>query len=103
VLVATNGIDALALLDSHAGPVHLMIADVVMPGLNVGELAASIGPRHPETRVLFMSGYTDDTVMRHGVAPDGAHFIGKPFTTTELKVKVRDVLDAKPPKVSPPR
>ena len=50
---------------------------------------------HPETRVLFMSGYSDDTVVRQGVLDEGAHFIGKPYTTQDLRNKVREVLDAK--------
>lgn len=92
VLEAGSGEEALSVAASHAGPVDLLLTDVVMPGMNGRELAARLSATRPDTRVLFMSGYTDDAILRHGVLDDASQFIGKPYTPRELKERVRAVL-----------
>ena len=72
----------------------IVIADVVMPGMNGRELAESLVLLHPETKVLFTSGYTDDAIVHHGVLDEGVAFIGKPYTLSELAKKIRAVLDS---------
>ena len=94
VLEAGNGGEALMLLERHGGPLHLMLTDVVMPGMNGRELAARLAEVRPDVKVLYSSGYTDDAILRHGVLDDAGRFMNKPFTPAELKRKVRDVLDS---------
>jgi CheY-like chemotaxis protein len=93
VLEAASGADALRLLDSHPGVVHLLLTDVVMPGMNGRELSGRVAAQRPSTKVLFASGYTDDAILRHGVLDAGSSFISKPYTPSELKRRVRAVLD----------
>jgi signal transduction histidine kinase/CheY-like chemotaxis protein len=93
VLEASHGAEALALADRHAGMIHLMLTDTVMPGMGGPELAARIGGTRPETRILYMSGYADDAVLRHGILEGGSAFLQKPFTAGVLTRRVRDVLD----------
>jgi len=93
VLVAAQGNDALILSEKHDQPIHLMVTDVVMPGLNGQELANRLRVHHPEMRVLYMSGYTDDTITHHGILEKGMNYIQKPFTIEGLLRKVRRVLD----------
>ena len=94
VLEAENAIRALALADAHAGPIHLLVADVVMPGGSGRELARRLANSRPDTRVLYVSGYTDDAIVHHGMLEPGLNFLQKPFTPATLARKVRDVLDA---------
>ena len=94
VLEAENAIRALALADAHAGPIHLLVADVVMPGGSGRELARRLAHSRPDTRVLYVSGYTDDAIVHHGMLEPGLNFLQKPFTPATLARKVRDVLDA---------
>jgi two-component system cell cycle sensor histidine kinase/response regulator CckA len=93
VLEAANGGDALLLCERHKGPIHLMITDVVMPQMSGRELAEHMGTLRPEMRVLYMSGYTDDAILPHGMSDGGAFFIQKPFTPDALVRKVREVLN----------
>ncbi|MCM2270812.1 MAG: response regulator, partial [Thermoanaerobaculia bacterium] len=93
VLTASNGAEALALSAAHAGAVDLVLTDVVMPEMGGLELMARLRERHPELRVLFMSGYTEETVARHGVLDPARNFLGKPFTAAELARRVRTLLD----------
>ena len=93
VLEAGNGGEALLLLERHHGPVHLMVTDVVMPGMNGRELAAQLTLLLPQMKVLYTSGYTDDAIVRHGVLDDPSRFVSKPYTALELTQKVREVLD----------
>jgi PAS domain S-box-containing protein len=93
VLEAVNGEEALRVAGRHEGAIHLVITDVVMPRLGGRELAERLSARHPDLRVLFVSGYTDDAVVRHGVLHDRVNFLQKPFTPTVLAHKVREVLD----------
>jgi PAS domain S-box-containing protein len=95
VLEASGGEDALRIAQAHPGPIHLLLTDAVMPGMGGSELARRITVDRPQTRVLYMSGYTDDAVVRHGLLEAGTAFIQKPFTTEALAGKVRAVLDGK--------
>jgi two-component system, cell cycle sensor histidine kinase and response regulator CckA len=70
-----------------------LLTDVIMPGLSGRELAIRLAPLRPETRVIYMSGYTDDAITRHGVLEAGLVYIQKPFTPELLARKVREVLD----------
>ncbi len=93
VLVAASAADGLAVAARCDGAIDLVLSDVVMPGMGGGEMAARLVAARPELRVLFMSGYTDDAVIRHGVRAEGTPFLQKPFTVESLLRKVRDVLD----------
>ncbi|MFH1335715.1 MAG: ATP-binding protein, partial [Candidatus Zixiibacteriota bacterium] len=93
VLEATRGDDALAVFDKLKGSVDLVITDVVMPGMSGRKLAELLVPLHPEMKVLYMSGYTDNAIAHHGVLEKGVNFILKPFTIGGLAKKVREVLD----------
>jgi len=97
VFVAHDGAAALDLVDKHTGAIHVLLTDVVMPGMNGRELAERIVKDHPGVRILYMSGYMDDAVMRHGIVESGVAFLQKPFTPLALARKVREVLDGKAP------
>ena len=97
VLVAGTGEEALDLLAQRRERIHLMVTDVVMPGIGGPELAARLATHHPEMRVLYISGHTDDGVLRHGVREGATAFLQKPFTLEALARKVREVLDARLP------
>jgi PAS domain S-box-containing protein len=93
VLEASDGEQALLRLEAHPAVVHLLLTDVVMPGMNGRELAARVAALRPGIKVLYASGYTDDAILRHGVLDAGSRFISKPYTPTEIKRKVRHALD----------
>jgi len=95
ILEARHGIEAQVLSIQHPGPIHLLITDVVMPQMSGREIAEQLRSEHPETKVLYMSGYTDDAIVRHGVLAAEVAFLQKPFTPEGLAVKVREVLDSK--------
>ena len=94
VLEASRGTDGLRLAAAHRRPIHLLITDVVMPGIPGRVVAEEIVKSHPETKVLYVSGYTDDDVMRTGVLHHAVHFVQKPFAPTEFAHKVREILSA---------
>jgi DNA-binding response OmpR family regulator len=93
VLAAATPAVAVQLAREHAGTIHLLVTDVVMPEMNGRELARTILTLHPDVARLFMSGYTADVIAHHGVLNEGVHFIQKPFTMKALAAKVRSVLD----------
>ena len=94
VLCARSPGEALLQSEQHQGPIHLLLTDVVMPQMSGPELARRLSEQRPETKILCMSGYTDDAVMRHGVIEGGVAFVQKPFTPASLGAKVREVLDS---------
>ena len=94
VLAAASGEQALEILASHAGKVHLLVSDVVMPGLSGRELAERVTGLRPGMRVLLVSGYHEDSLLHEGVERQRVAFLPKPFTPAELAVRVRAVLDA---------
>jgi len=96
VLEAPDGEAALRLAQRHRGVVHLLLTDVVMPRLNGRELAERLVRLRPDVKVLYASGYTDDSVVRHGILESGTAYLQKPFSPESLARKVRDVLDAPP-------
>lgn len=92
VYQAGDGAEGLAFLDSHSGRIDLLLTDVVMPGASGPQVAEAALQRDPKTRVLFMSGYTDDDVIRRGVLRDEMPFLAKPFTPAVLANKVRELM-----------
>ncbi len=93
VLEARHGRDALMVAERYERPIDLLIADVVMPEIGGGELVERLTSQRPDLKVLYISGYTNDEVVRRGVRRTEAHFLQKPFTSQELMRKVRQVLD----------
>ncbi len=93
VLEAGSGTEAIRVAESHAGAIHLLVTDVVMPDTGGAALADAIRALRPEIKVLYMSGYTDDEVVRHGVEVAAGSFVQKPFTLASLARKVREALD----------
>jgi len=93
VLVASTPEVALVVAARHAGPIHLLITDVVMPGMNGKELRERLRTGQPQLKCLFMSGYTANVIAHHGVLEDGVQFLQKPFTIQTLAEKVREVLE----------
>jgi len=93
VLEAPSAEAALDLAARYSGAIHLLLTDVVMPGLNGRELASRLADLRPDARVIFMSGYTDEAVTRHGVLEPGSAYVQKPFTPDAIVRRVRDVLD----------
>jgi CheY-like chemotaxis protein len=94
VLTAADPAAALALSGRHAGPIHLLFTDVVMPDMSGPELCQRLKSLRPLTRVLYMSGYTDEALGQHGVLEPGTFLLQKPFSIGALDQKVREVLDA---------
>jgi len=93
VLEANQGNEAIRIAETYAGDIHLLISDVVMPGMGGRQLAEKIVTLRPDIKVLFVSGYTDDAVMRHGIHSAATNFLQKPFTSDTLNLKVRKVLE----------
>jgi two-component system cell cycle sensor histidine kinase/response regulator CckA len=103
VLVAPSGpealrigreLETLRLAEQHGQTIDLLVTDVVMPGMNGREVALLLAPSFPKMKVLYLSGYTDESIVRHGMLEPGIAFLQKPFNTQALARKVRDVLDA---------
>jgi len=94
VLVAKDGAQAVGLAAQHGPALDLVITDVVMPGMSGRQVADIVRATYPSLPVLFISGYTDDAMVRHGIAEADTPFLQKPFTMSDLTRKVRQVLDA---------
>jgi signal transduction histidine kinase len=93
VIEAIDADDALKWVSEHAQPIHLLVTDLVMPGMSGRELAERVTELRPGLKVLYVSGYTDDAVVRHGLLQQEVAFLQKPFTPKTLASKVREVLD----------
>jgi len=94
VVAAADGAEALAVAHAHSGPLHVLLTDVVLPGASGREIARQLIAERAQLRVVYMSGYTDDTIVHHGVLEPGLAFIQKPFTGEALLRKLREVMDA---------
>jgi CheY-like chemotaxis protein len=94
VLAAANGEKALETVSGHEGKIHMILTDVVMPGLNGKDLYLKVSKTHPGIKVLYMSGYTSNVIAHHGILEKGIQFIQKPFSINGLAARVRQVLDA---------
>ena len=93
VLSAASGPEALELAAGHHGPIHALVTDVIMPGMTGRELAVELVKERPRTRVLYLSGYADESIVHHGVLEPGVAFLQKPFTADALARKLRALLD----------
>jgi len=94
LLVAASGAEALKLVEAHVEPIHLVVTDVVMPGMSGREVVDRLRARRPDLKTLYLSGYTDEAIVHHGIIEPGIPFLQKPFTLEALGRKVREVLDA---------
>ena len=94
LMTASNPVEAIQVSQDHSGVIHLLLTDVVMPGMSGRQLADRLVADRPGLKVLFMSGYTDNAIVHHGVLDPGTAFVQKPFTPDSLSRKVREVLDA---------
>jgi CheY-like chemotaxis protein len=95
VLEAADGQHALDLCGSHSNPIDLMVTDVVMPGMAGPDLARAVKILRPETRIIFMSGYTESAMLQHELIEPDSNFLQKPFAPEEFALRVREVLDRK--------
>jgi CheY-like chemotaxis protein len=93
VLESHDGVEAVRLAEEHGGRIDLLMTDVVMPKMNGREVAGRVLELHPEVKVLFLSGYTDDAVVRHGILHETVNFLQKPFSPSSLAMKIRTILD----------
>jgi len=93
VIVAANGSEALELASKHDYPIDLLVTDVIMPGIDGAEVARRFLKLHPHGKVLYISGYTDDVVLRSGIDYEQVNFLDKPFTASVLARKVREAID----------
>jgi two-component system cell cycle sensor histidine kinase/response regulator CckA len=95
VLEATSGVGALEIAERHDGEIHLLLTDVVLPGMGGGEISRRMSARFPDTCILFMSGQMDAGSILRGVPAAEVNFIPKPFTVEGLRSRVREILDGR--------
>jgi CheY-like chemotaxis protein len=93
VLEGSQGDEAYNVCKQHKGPIHLLVTDVVIPIMNGHALAKRLESLRPNIKVLYMSGYTENAIVHHGVLEEGMNYLQKPFTLDGLAKKVREVLD----------
>jgi two-component system cell cycle sensor histidine kinase/response regulator CckA len=93
VLAASTGEEALLLARRAEGRVHLLIADIILPGMDGRRLSETLKREYPGLETLFISGYTDVGIVRKGMAGNGRHFLAKPFQPKDLLAKIRSLLD----------
>jgi two-component system, cell cycle sensor histidine kinase and response regulator CckA len=103
VLAAADGAEAMAIAGSHAGPIHLVLSDGVLSGVRVPELLRQLRAQRPETRIILMSGYSQEAVFQNEIVDPATAFLAKPFTVRQLTQRVREVLDAPAPAPPPVR
>jgi CheY-like chemotaxis protein len=96
VLEASNGAEALRVAEQHNDMIHLLVSDVVMPGMSGRQLGGRLAAIHPNIKTLYMSGYTDNAIVQHGILEPGLAFLQKPFMPDVLLRKVREALDTAP-------
>jgi CheY-like chemotaxis protein len=96
VLEAVDGVQALEVAAAHQGAIQILVTDVVMPRLSGRELASRMAAQRPNIKILFISGYTDDSIFRHGVLEGGVAYLQKPFNLKAIAQKIREVLDGTP-------
>ena len=94
VLEAANGGEALLASETHAANIHLLLTDVVLPRMNGRDLATRLAVVRPEMKVLYMSGYSEDAVMQHGILESDVAYLQKPLTPDGILCRVREVLDS---------
>jgi CheY-like chemotaxis protein len=92
-LEAADSNEALGICEEYPGPIHLLLTDVIMPGMNGRDLAARWAASRPQTKIIFTSGYTEDTIALQGNLEAGIHFLQKPYRPDYLARKIREVLD----------
>jgi YesN/AraC family two-component response regulator len=90
-LEAKSGAEAIQVAGEHKGPIALLMTDVVMPGMSGRALAEQIAERRPGIKILYVSGYPDQTIARHGVLESNMHFLQKPFSAESLKRKLEEL------------
>ncbi len=93
VLEAASPEEAIRMCENHEGEIHLLLTDVMMPGMNGLDLSVRVQPLRPAMKVLYMSGSAEDAIVRDGVLRDGIHFIQKPFSPASLAGKILEVLN----------
>ena len=97
ILEATDGAAAIRIAAEYPNPIHLLLTDVIMPGMNGREVASRVSAARPEVKVLYVSGYTENAIGHNGLLEEGITLLQKPFTLPTLKAKVREMLDQVPP------
>jgi len=94
VLPAANGREGLRVMRENKGPtIRLVITDVIMPEMDGEVMAKDMSTTHPDVKILYTSGYTDEAIKRHGVLDKGCKFLAKPYTPSSIAAKVREMLD----------
>jgi DNA-binding response OmpR family regulator len=94
MLEAAEGAAAIQICNSHPGPIHLLLTDLIMPGINGRELARRVCAMRPETKVLYVSGYTENVIAHNGMLEEGIALLQKPFSLSTLRIKVREKLSS---------